>query len=349
MSEENNKMKSKVRQSNMELLRIVAILLVVVTHTDYYAIGEPTSEFCKNEMLKASFQYFIESFSIVCVNCFIFISGWFSIKPTVKGFANLLFQLVFYNLLVYFCFLAFGIIQFDLEGFVRHFNILYFWFIRCYIALYLISPILNKFIEHSSKELSGRIVIIFAALDVVLGWGLDCLQFDGGYSLLHFMVIYLIARYIHVHGVRLLSYDKKWDLSIYLLISIATPVLIIVSYYLLPAVWHHSGRLFLYNSPFVMVASVCLCLFFAKLKFQSRVVNFVGASAFAVFLIHGDALISENLLPEFCSKMFHNYDVFSFSAIITVSIIILFLVSIFVDQIRKWLWGKIQILLRTKD
>lgn len=341
---ENQKMeiKSKVRQSNMELLRIIAILFVVVTHTDYFAIGEPSSEFCKHEMLKASFQYFIESFSIVCVNCFIFISGWFSIKPTVKGLANLLFQLVYYNLLVYFCFLTYGLIQFDIEGFVRHLNILNFWFIRCYIALYLISPILNKFIEHSSKDLSRRVVILFAALDVVMGWGLDCLQFDGGYSLLHFMVIYLIARYIHVHGTRVLSYDKKWDLSIYLLISIAAPVLVIVSYYLLPVVWHHSGRLFLYNSPFVMLSSVCLCLFFAKLKFRSRIVNFVGASAFAVFLIHGDALISKKLLPEFCTQMFHSYDIFSFSAIITVSIIILFLVSIFVDQFRKWLWKYIQ-------
>ncbi len=89
------------RHSGMELLRILAMALVVLTHTDFWALGSPTETMWATDMSRAAYQYYVEFISIICVNCFIFISGWFSIKPSVKGFINLLFQIFFYNLLIY--------------------------------------------------------------------------------------------------------------------------------------------------------------------------------------------------------------------------------------------------------
>ena len=326
----------------MELLRIIAMAMVVMVHSDFWALGEPSRDLCSHEMLKAAGQYFAESFAIVCVNCFIFISGWFSIRQSVRGFGNLLFQIVFYNLLLYFSFVALGLTDFSPRGFLSHCNFLAYWFLTAYIALYLVSPILNTFIDHAARPVARNTVLAFTLLDVALGWYQDYLHFIGGYTLPHFMVIYLIARYIRVHGGKLFTMNKAWDLLIYLAISVLTPVVVIVSFHAAPSLWHRCGKLFLYNSPLVMISSVYFCLFFTKLNLRSKMINFVGASSFAVYLIHADELISVGYMRDFCNRMFAGHDIWYFSLVMAMMIVALFVAAVILDQPRKWLWNRIQ-------
>lgn len=330
------------RHSGMELLRIISMAMVVLLHTNFPALGEPSLDMCKQETLRASSQFLVESFAIVCVNCFVFISGWFSIKSSIRGFFNLLFLVVFYNLLDYFAFLGFRLIDFDFRQFITHCNFLpYYWFVTCYIALYLLSPILNTFIDHADKAVARNTVLIFVVLDVVLGWGFYELQFNRGHSLLHFMVIYLIARYIRVYGGRWFKFDKKYDLLIYLLISVLTPVAIMLCSKVAPSLWGHYDRLLRYNSPLVIVSTTYLSLFFTKLKFYSKTVNFIGASCFAVYLIHQDVLMRGYVI-DFCQYWFNNHSLFVYAGVVVLSIVGLFVVAVLVDQLRKWLWGLIQ-------
>ena len=40
----------KFRQSNMELLRIVAMFLVLLVHADFFSIGAPSASDCVNRL-----------------------------------------------------------------------------------------------------------------------------------------------------------------------------------------------------------------------------------------------------------------------------------------------------------
>ena len=91
-----------------------------------------------------------------------------------------------------------------------------------------------------------------------------------------------------------------------------------------------------------MLASVYFSLYFTKLKFQLKSVNFIGASCFAVYLIHTDALI-RGYVKDYCQRLFANNDIFVYSIIITLLILGLFVVAVLVDQLRKWLWSYIQV------
>ncbi|MBR5171608.1 MAG: acyltransferase family protein [Muribaculaceae bacterium] len=327
------------RHSGMELLRIIAMALVVLTHTDFWALGSPTAKMCSTDMVRAAYQYYVEFISIICVNCFVFISGWFSIKPSVRGFANLVFQILFYNLLIYLICAIAGFAPKGLQGFISHLNVFVHWFLTAYIALYLLSPILNLFIEHAGKRQAMVIVGLFVLLDILLGWAHDYLYFMGGYSLLHFMVIYLIARYIKVYGGKFFTLDKKWDATIYLLIALLTPTLLVLSYYVAPAIWRYYSLLFWYNNPLVMIMSVYFCLFFTKLNFKSRVVNFVAASSFAVYLIHTDTLVNSWCIRDFCRGIFFSHDLLYFSGALLLLIVALFVVAVILDQVRQILWS----------
>lgn len=65
------------RESNIELLRIILILMVIVLHYLNGNMGGELSHFERNS-LNFFLGHIIESFSIIAVNVFIIITGFFS-------------------------------------------------------------------------------------------------------------------------------------------------------------------------------------------------------------------------------------------------------------------------------
>ena len=88
----------KERLSNFELLRIVAMFMVLLVHADFFSLGEPTAEECVTSPKDVIPRLLFWSLSIACVDIFVLISGWFGIKPRAKGICNFLFS-VFFGLL----------------------------------------------------------------------------------------------------------------------------------------------------------------------------------------------------------------------------------------------------------
>ena len=78
----------------MELLRIVAMFLVLVVHADFFSLGTPTQELCQTMPLFAWGQFVVQSIAVVCVNVFVLLSGWFAIRPKWKSFLNFIFQCI---------------------------------------------------------------------------------------------------------------------------------------------------------------------------------------------------------------------------------------------------------------
>lgn len=83
------------RLSNFELLRCIAMFLVLMVHADFYSLGAPEITNIRDISLGDIVQLLIQGISIVCVNVFVLISGWFGIRPNIKSFANFIFQCSF--------------------------------------------------------------------------------------------------------------------------------------------------------------------------------------------------------------------------------------------------------------
>jgi surface polysaccharide O-acyltransferase-like enzyme len=87
-----------MRQSNIELLRIIVMFMVMCIHTTL-AIRYPEMESA------TSTEYFvvgaIKAFSLVAVNVFVMISGWFGIKFSFSGLYSFIFQVLLFTLLCY--------------------------------------------------------------------------------------------------------------------------------------------------------------------------------------------------------------------------------------------------------
>ena len=123
-----------MRQTNIELCRIAAIMLVVLVHSNYAWCGWPTNlASCRIPML------FVESLAIIGVNVFVLITGYFSANIKTKTFVNLFYICLFY-----------GIVRLVFGAFTGHLNLtdaLFIsnsnWYIPTYIGLILLTPWLN--------------------------------------------------------------------------------------------------------------------------------------------------------------------------------------------------------------
>jgi surface polysaccharide O-acyltransferase-like enzyme len=93
--------KSKVRDSNMELLRIVAMILVMVVHANFRAMHFPTGYDLAISPSSVFLRYFTESLSIICVNVFVLLSGWYGIHFKISRLLEFIFQVMFFSIVIF--------------------------------------------------------------------------------------------------------------------------------------------------------------------------------------------------------------------------------------------------------
>ena len=191
----------KIRQSNIELLRIIAMFLVMVVHADYFALGSPDSADMLIAPIPTATRVFIEALSICCVNVFVLISGYFGIRPKKSSMTSFLFQILFFFVLIYGVCLATGISSSSVQGILQCFCLTSAnWFIKAYLLLFILAPVLNAFIEKGDCKLHRNVLIGFYLIQTVYGCLFSADFFDNGYSTLSFIGLYLLARYIKLYA-----------------------------------------------------------------------------------------------------------------------------------------------------
>lgn len=85
------------RLVNIEILRIIAMLLVLFGHYVIPYYGNVTQEMVRYDLFKAISIAGSKSLSFVCVPSFVIISGYFGIHWKWKSLANYLFQIAFWG------------------------------------------------------------------------------------------------------------------------------------------------------------------------------------------------------------------------------------------------------------
>lgn len=338
-----------VRNSAIELFRIVAMLLVVVVHTDGKALHGPSTALFQLHFADAAVRTIVQQLSVVCVDCFVVISGWFGIRLTVRSVANLLFQALFISVGAYLAAVAMGLMPWSSDALLGSLDVLHiYWFLTAYLGLMMISPALNALADHATRCQLAQSVAWYAAFAFVVGWAADMGGFNWGYSTMSFMLIYLLMRYLRLHGSAIVSAMSPlgW-LGCYLAIAFAASAVIVAT-----GLWG-SGEalnwaymhLCAYDSPTTVAASVCLFMAFSRLSFTSRVVNWVAASAFSVYLLH----CSTGLFPSFLStvnSLHRTLPLAGFSVAMVGLVAVTFAVSVTADQLRRLAWHPIEKLLR---
>lgn len=318
------------RESNFELLRIVAMFLVLVTHADYVSIGLPKSIDILSSPANAITRLSIESISVVCVNLFILISGWFGIRAHIKGLCNFLFQCAFFLIGTYVFSIIIGFQNISSTGLMSCLVLTRSWFIPAYLGLYILSPLINVFLEQAGKRRLELFLIAFYCFQTYFGTLRSVAFIEDGYSTFSFIGLYCLGRYLKMYGKKIFHYG--WLL--YLLSIVANTML-----YILKKEYFEFINVYNYINPFVVIGAVGLFIIFANMKIShNRVINFISKSSFAVFLLH----TSYSVYPVFIDivrNIYENYTGLSCMGIIFCFLILVFAISVLCDLPRRALWN----------
>ena len=318
-------MMDKPRASNIELLRIISMLMIVVYHIINHGIV-PRSGYYNMPVMLSVFENLV----VFGVNLFVLISGYFLIKLTWKSFFNLMWMIAFYKLF-----------HLSADTFILGVSHPWYewvlkplsgpmsgggWFVDVYVLLMLISPMVNKLLQTISRKEYVFSLLILLVLDVGYGFLLNK-HFDSyGYSLMHFIVMYFIGygigRYLHI---------PSGKIVFFLLGSLALTCM--VSLLPVSVLYKLEG----YNNPLVMFSSCCIFLLFANMKLAyNKMINFVAASMLPVYLIHEGGNVGATLY-KMIGEWWISFSTPTFFMHILLFVIVLFSFAILIDQPRKWL------------
>lgn len=337
------------RDSNMELFRIVATFLILVVHASFFTLGAPTQNDVIDSPVSSFMRFFVQAISIVSVNAFVLLSGWFGIRPKVSSFLNFVFQILFWAIGIYVICLICGFAKLNISGVLYCFQMRDFgWFIKAYIGLLILAPILNVFIDNVSEKQLRNTLIFFYTFQTLYGWFPGGAQFfEYGYSTMSFIGLYLLARYIRLYMIDVVSWNKWFDLLGYFSIAFFIAVVAFVSQRI--GVGYIVGKMYDYSSPSVVLAPVFLLLFFSKISFSSKFINWLGASSFAAFLLHANINILRPFFGEHIRHIYSFFDGIVVLLLVFVYLLIVFLLAVLIDQVRIFVWNKIQPLLLKND
>lgn len=316
-----------VRQSNMELCRIASILLVMLVHTTFQSLGWDNPSFG---------VLFLAAFSIIGVNVFVLLTGYFSVSPKKTSLANLFFICLFWMSIKIVCCMAFNQpLDYKYLFFVTNSN----WFIPSYIGLLFLAPILNVFCNSVSNKVLFWVVIALLSIEIWFDflppYPKVRLGTQGGYSVLSFAILYLIARYIKLYGVP--KGIRKYGPLFYLSCSF---VLAAIAYIFLKHGYNETRLLYSYNNPIIILSSVAFLMSFEQLKIgQSKFINHIAKSTLAVLLGHTAIFFIYTKQFKYLYDSFSSIQVMGYWAL---AIVIVFCASIAIDQIRILLYKPIE-------
>lgn len=336
---------SKERESGIELCRIMAMFFVMIVHASFKSLGVPTIKDINSDFFSSFLRYYSESMSIICVNVFILISGWFSIKPKCEKLAGFFFQVCFWYVFMILSLCLFKIIpEKEVSSWIKD---LYFyddWFVICYIGLYIFAPVLNSFASLASKNELKSFLLAFFIFQTIFGFIFDSKWIALGYSPFSFMGLYLLARYLKRFPSNVTNMSKGKDLALYVFLTFAITAILMLSMKLDINV---GVRPYAYTDPLVIIESVFFFLFFTKLHFRSKIVNWVGVSCFAAYLLHYNIYFRKIYFSTILS-WYHEDNRLVFILHTFGFILSIFLLSIIIDKIRIACWDGIRRCIRLK-
>lgn len=280
------------RQSNIELLRVISMLMVLWGH--YYVL----SYF--DNIHGVSFNLlgmqFLGAWSKVAVDIFVIITGYFLVNQTFRWnkVLKLLSCTYFWGIIVLLVGLVLGLSIKTDYIYKSLFPLTPLnWFARSYLLLYISIPLFNKIINSISKARLGQIIIALTTIFYTVPTLLSTFISGGGYltSYFTFGIMYMIGAYIRKYGDRTL--DK---ISIYA--GVASCLLILGS-----IVWNdihmYEGLYIMYlahkgNSVVGLLAAIGIFTIFKNIKINYRPwINTIASTTFAVYLIHNNPIISD--------------------------------------------------------
>lgn len=331
------------RNANFELFRIIAMFMITVSHL----LGQG-GVFVNTTVLEMKIAlHFIESICNVAVNYFVLLAGYFMIRGSMGKLIKLLMQIQFYSLMVQ----LLALIKWDGNSLFFHakegfFPILLnqWWYMTCYVVLFLLSPLLNRMLEEISQtmlrhgvKLALILFVVFPTCSQLMGQSFLFGSMGDGFTVSHFIVVYCLGYYVAHYGQH---WSKKGCLAVYMG---STAVICAIN------VWRDmKGQplWYSYNNVFIIMQAITMLLLVKNLKLFGKKaedhINRIASLTLAVYLLSNHKMLREWLYLSVCkTDQFYNSPMQI--PMLLISALCILIVCMVIEAVRQYLDRRLKI------
>lgn len=301
----------KVRESNYELLRIIAMFFIVVWHVIIHGNLLASTTGKLNLLINA-----LELFIIVHVSIFMLITGYFQSKSKFrfKKLLLLILEIWFYNFFINTFLLLSGLVKYTNAEYlsqIMFYNFSSYWYIQCYIIVYLLSPFLNRLINNCSRrEIKILIIILLCCFSIFPSLTFNLSYNATGSTLEHYILLYFIGAYInkyHLNDTFLNKFTVRKKRIVYLFIYFLTWLFNFSLFYLSSRLSNTNSSIvqyicsflqftkFYYSRPLVIIQSLSIFMLFGTFHFKNKIINKISGLTLGIYIIHEAIYLKSNL------------------------------------------------------
>ena len=329
---EKGMVEKRERQSNYELLRIIAMLFIVASHWGWAFVN---ADFSGVSNLNNAWYHIFRSFGQVGNVLFIMISGYFLYKGKFKilSIVRLVLEVIFYNIVLLIT--GFLIVKFtgstnvNYEWYYNIFMVLSkCWFLDVYLVLYLIHPFINKLISSINKNgFRLLLIILIIVLSLLPSLNNELLENNSiVYNLFFFVLIYLIGAYIR-------KYKEDFvNTKLYIIGLVFSLVFFVVSNIFF---WEVQQR----NNICLIFMCFCLFVLFSKLKLKGKLINTIASTTFGIYLLHENPVFRFFLWKDMLLQ--NQFLTSPYFILVSIgAVLCVFLVCSLIDLFRQYVFEK---------
>ena len=285
------------RYSNIELLRIIGMLLIIAHH---YVVNSGILENITLESHPTKY-IFLTAFGMwgkTGINIFILISGYFMCcsSLTIRRYCKVAFEWLFYHYVIFFIMLA---ARYESISARRIYDLIFGpfhyanqsgSFCSSFLMFYLFIPFLNAFIHRSTKEEYKRLVLFLLFIFTGLSTFFQNSSIFG--EVFWFIAVYFVGGYLRM-------YPPTWSQSLQksvrlLLLSILACYLSVIlsAFFQLRFTCAIPLTFFVVDANklgAVLVSIFCFTTFRNLPIAQSRRINLIAKTTFGILMIHANS------------------------------------------------------------
>ncbi len=333
------------RYSNFEILRVVAIGMIVAFHYVFKGGFIFENEVSLNRFI-FDVVYYMGEWG---VNVFILISGYF-LPNTVRKWnkvVSIILQCYFYTILckwilVYYTEATWA--QWGYKDYLFPILVPKYWFVTAYVLIYLLSPYLHVMVTNLSKRQYQEILILWFVIwsvfpTVITGYiygGVDLEQAQNYNRFIWLLGMYLCGGYIRLHGVPHVLDSMKRRLGFLGIVLTVLVVHILLAEHGLSLAGKSPQFLWQPNTIMQVALSISLFLVFEAMDIGFHpLINKLAGCTLGIYMLH-DGELWDFLWQRVFRNATHQYSRF-FIIHILIAVVSLMAVGVAIELMRKWL------------
>lgn len=334
----NVDVQTKHRDSNIELFRIITMIMIVAHH---YVVNSGLLNVMYNGSLNTQsiFLFIFGAWGKIGINCFVFITGYFTCKSsiTVKKFLKLLFEIMFYRVAIYMIFAISGYEKVSIINIIKLFipvRDVSDAFAQCYLVFFLFIPFINILLNNLTQKKHILLIVLSLFTYTFLA---SVPRFNVTMNYVSwFIVLYFISSYVRLYPKSVFNNVKFWFIT-QLICVVLSIISIFLSLYF-GKIWGFENAYYFIvdsNKILAVVTAFSLFMFFKNLKIKyNKFINIVASSTFGVLLIHAN---SDAMRQWLWNDALNNVGMYN-SPYLYIhaigSVLAIFTICVIIDQIR---------------